>query len=93
VNAGYAGPPLSPSQAAGEADLALLHGDAARPVVQRIRQAAELGQLMRVESLVGEVADPALAQALHRLLDEGLREQDPDLLLKAIDRVAAPASP
>jgi hypothetical protein len=45
-----------------------------------------------VESLVGEVADPALGQALHRLLDEGLREQDPDLLLKAIDRVAGPAS-
>jgi hypothetical protein len=80
------------AQPAGDADLALLRGEPARPVVQRIRQAAELGQLMRVESLVGEVADPALGQALHRLLDEGLREQDPDLLLKAIDRVAGPAS-
>jgi hypothetical protein len=47
---------------------------------------------MRVESLMGEVADPALGQALHRLLDESLREQDPDLLLKAIDPVVGQAS-
>jgi signal transduction histidine kinase/CheY-like chemotaxis protein len=92
VYAAEAGALPASAQPAGDADLALLRGEPARPVVQRIRQAAELGQLMRVESLVGEVADPALGQALHRLLDEGLREQDPDLLLKAIDRVAGPAS-
>ena len=92
VYAGDAGAPPAPAQAAGDADLALLRAEPAWPVVQRIRQAAELGQLMRVESVIGEVADPSLAQALHRLLDEGLREQDADLLLKAIDRVTGPTA-
>jgi DNA-binding response OmpR family regulator len=92
VYAGEGSAPVAPVQAAGDADIALLRSDAARPVVQRIRQAAELGQLMRVESLMGEVADPALGQALHRLFDESLREQDPDLLLKAIDPVVGQAS-
>jgi signal transduction histidine kinase/DNA-binding response OmpR family regulator len=57
----------------------------AQPVAERIREAAELGQLMRIESLIDEVPDEDLRRALHRLLDAALREQDADRVLEVLD--------
>jgi len=57
----------------------------AQPLIAQLRDAAEIGQLMRVQSLIDECADAALSQALHRLLDPALREQDAELVLSTLD--------
>jgi signal transduction histidine kinase/DNA-binding response OmpR family regulator len=71
------------------ADLSVLGNDPrVAPVVDRMRQAAELGQILRIEELLTSVQDPALQQALRALLADGLREQDADLVLQSLERVA-----
>ncbi len=78
----------SPDAAAGQR---LREADA-QALITRLREAAEIGQLMRVQSLIDETADAELARALHLWLDPALREQDADLLLQTLDRVEATAS-
>jgi len=64
----------------------------AQPLLAQLREAADIGQLMRVQSLIDGCADAELSQALHRLLDPALREQDAELVLSTLDSVGSPAS-
>ncbi|MFM8769797.1 MAG: response regulator, partial [Rubrivivax sp.] len=64
----------------------------ARPLIAQLREAADIGQLMRVQSLIDGCSDAQLSEALHRLLDPALREQDAELVLSTLDSVGSPAS-
>ena len=71
--------------AAATPDLAtLMQSEPAREVIARLREAAELGQLRRVESIVQQLDDPALREPLTRLLSQALQEQDADLVLRTL---------
>ena len=62
---------------------------AACAVLATLREAAELGQMRRVQAMVDRTEDPVLRAALADLLATALREQDPDLVLQALDQVPA----
>jgi CheY-like chemotaxis protein len=57
----------------------------ARALVQDIRDAAELGQIRRVEALIGQISDTALQRTLLDALGAALKEQDSELVLKRLD--------
>ena len=77
--------------AAPAVDLAaLLRDPGARERVDQLRQAAEVGQLMRVEALLRETPDAALRQALQQLLAGAIHEQDAELV---VQRLTLPAQP
>jgi CheY-like chemotaxis protein len=63
----------------------------ARTLVQDIRDAAELGQIRRVEALIGQISDTALQRALQDVLATALKEQDSELVLKRLDEVLGEA--
>ena len=67
----------------------LLRSEAAREVVSRMREAAELGQVRRVETLLDGLQDAAMRRAFADLLGPALSQQDADLVLEALDRHAA----
>ena len=67
----------------------LLRSEAAREVVSRMREAAELGQVRRVETLLDGLQDAALRRAFADLLGPALSQQDADLVLEALDRHGA----
>lgn len=56
----------------------------ARGWVQGIRDAAELGQIRRVEALIGQISDTRLQSALLDALGAALKEQDSELVLKRL---------
>jgi CheY-like chemotaxis protein len=68
---------------------ALLDRPGARELIGAIRDAAELGQIRRVESLIDESEDNDLQHALRVALALALREQDADLVLQLLDRAEA----
>jgi signal transduction histidine kinase/CheY-like chemotaxis protein len=76
---GLSAPPgaVSLREALGRAD--------AWAVVAEIRAAAELGQIRRVEALIGQLSDAALQRTLFDELGPGLREQDSELVLQRLD--------
>ncbi|MFN7725478.1 MAG: ATP-binding protein [Rubrivivax sp.] len=59
----------------------------AKAAVQELRDAAELGQIRRVEALIGQLQDPVLQRALQDALGTALKEQDSELVLKRLDEV------
>ena len=63
----------------------------ARIVIDGIREAAELGQMRRVEALIDAVSDGAMSRALRTLLEPALREQDSELVLQPLDKMAGKA--
>jgi signal transduction histidine kinase/CheY-like chemotaxis protein len=63
----------------------------ARIVIDGIREAAELGQMRRVEALIDAVSDGAMSRALRTLLEPALREQDSELVLQTLDKMAGKA--
>ena len=79
-----AGHEPSPAQA-----LDLLRSAAARELASRMREAAELGQVRRVETLLDSVQDAALRRAFADLLGPALAQQDADLVLQALDGLGA----
>ena len=86
VYQGEAGEPQPASSSALAADVlhaAVQQGEGAR-VVEAIRNAAELGQMPKVEALIAEVADAALQRALRDALAAGLKEQDSELVLDGL---------
>jgi len=83
AGAPQAAPPAAGSQAA------VLHTDAARELAARLREAAELGQVRRVETLVDGLQDDALRRAFRDLLGTALQQQDADMVLQALDRLEA----
>jgi signal transduction histidine kinase/DNA-binding NarL/FixJ family response regulator len=64
----------------------------ARTLVQDIRDAAELGQIRRVEALIGQISDTALQRALQDVLATALKEQDSELVLKRLDEALGEAA-
>jgi signal transduction histidine kinase/DNA-binding response OmpR family regulator len=64
----------------------------ARALVQDIRDAAELGQVRRVEALIGQISDTSLQRALLDALGVALKEQDSELLLKRLDEALGEAA-
>jgi hypothetical protein len=60
----------------------------AQAAIKTIRNAAELGQIRRIEALLDEIEDTDLSRTLRGLLTSALREQDSELVLQALDRVA-----
>ena len=88
-------PPATPAAAGQAPDHAAqqrLREADAQPLLASLREAAEIGQLMRVQSLIDESGNAELARALHLLLDPALREQDADLLLQTLDQLEAAGS-
>jgi signal transduction histidine kinase/CheY-like chemotaxis protein len=75
---------VSLREAVGQAD--------ARARVEEIRAAAELGQIRRVEALIGQLSDAALQRTLLDELGPGLREQDSELVLKRLDQALGEAA-
>jgi CheY-like chemotaxis protein len=76
----------APTAAAAErSDPPRLRGAAARRAVEGIREAAELGQIRLVSSLLEAVPAPDLRAELRRVLDRGLREHDADLILRDLE--------
>lgn len=67
----------------------LLRSESAREVISRMREAAELGQVRRVEALLDRLQDAALRRAFADLLGPALSQQDADLVLEALDRHGA----
>jgi hypothetical protein len=61
-------------------------------LVQDIRDAAELGQIRRVEALIGQISDTALQRALQDVLATALKEQDSELVLKRLDEALGEAA-
>jgi hypothetical protein len=59
----------------------------AKAAVQELRDAAELGQIRRVEALISQLHDPGLQRALQDALGTALKEQDSELVLKRLDEV------
>jgi CheY-like chemotaxis protein/anti-sigma regulatory factor (Ser/Thr protein kinase) len=64
----------------------------ARALVQDIRDAAELGQIRRVEALIGQISDTALQRTLLDALGAALKEQDSELVLKRLDEALGEAA-
>jgi len=83
----------TPSPGQGRQPLrdALASADA-RTLVQSLRDAAELGQIRRVEALIGEIPDASLQRALLEALGTALKEQDSELVLKRLDEALGEAS-
>jgi hypothetical protein len=61
-------------------------------LVQDIRDAAELGQIRRVEALIGQISDTALQRTLLDALGAALKEQDSELVLKRLDEALGEAA-
>ena len=81
----------SPGQGGQPLRDALASADA-RTLVQSLRDAAELGQIRRVEALIGEIPDASLQRALLEALGTALKEQDSELVLKRLDEALGEAS-
>ncbi len=80
--------PQAASPSAGS-QAAVLHTDAARELATRLREAAELGQVRRVEILVDGLQDDALRRAFRDLLGPALQQQDADMVVQALERLGA----
>ena len=63
-----------------------------RTLVQSLRDAAELGQIRRVETLIGQITDAGLQRALLEVLATALKEQDSELVLKRLDEALGEAA-
>jgi signal transduction histidine kinase/CheY-like chemotaxis protein len=63
----------------------MLRTDAAVAVADHLREAAELGQVRRIEALVDGIADVEMRRAFRDLLGPALAQQDADLVLQALD--------
>ncbi len=64
----------------------------ARAAVQELRDAAELGQIRRVEALIGQITNASLQRALLDTLGTALKEQDSELVLKRLDEALGKAA-
>jgi CheY-like chemotaxis protein len=63
-----------------------------RTLMQSLRDAAELGQIRRVETLIGQITDAGLQRALLEVLATALKEQDSELVLKRLDEALGEAA-
>jgi hypothetical protein len=61
-----------------------------RETAARIREAAEMGQLRRVEELIEAVPDAGLRAGLKAAFEQALAEQDAEAVVAVLDRLDRP---